>query len=92
MYIKKLLLKTVRPPTITKKSSPLKLLGQLRPNFGGMVLGRFTSKIVSGSPDPLPTWPLFPVVSEEKKCHPPLFLFLAAMAMLVGGLHCRTQF
>ena len=28
----------VRPSTITKKS-PLKALRQLRPNFGGMVLG-----------------------------------------------------
>ena len=48
----------VRPSTITKKSSLLKLRGQLRPNFGGMVLGRFTSKIVSDSPDLQPTWPL----------------------------------
>ena len=46
----------VRPSTITKKSSPLKLLGQLRPNFGGIVLGRSSSKIVSGSPDLQPTW------------------------------------
>jgi hypothetical protein len=48
----------IRPSTINKKSSPLKPLGQLRPNFGGMVLGRSTSKIMSGSPDLQPTWSL----------------------------------
>ena len=46
----------VQPSTITKKSSPLKPLGQLRPNFGGMVLWQSTSKFVSGSPDLQPTW------------------------------------
>ena len=46
----------VHPSTITKKSSPLKPLDQLRPNFGGMVLRRSPSKIVSDSPDLQPTW------------------------------------
>ena len=36
----------IRLSTITKQSSPLKPLGQLRPNFVGMVLGRSTSKFV----------------------------------------------
>jgi hypothetical protein len=38
--------------------SPLKPLGHLRPNFGGMVRGWSPSKIVSGSPDLQPTWSL----------------------------------
>ena len=33
------IVEAVRPSTITKKSSPLKPLDQLRPNFDGMVLG-----------------------------------------------------
>ena len=48
----------VRPSTITNKYSPLKPLGHLRPNFGRMVRGLSPSKIVSGSPDFQPTWPL----------------------------------
>jgi hypothetical protein len=42
----------------TKKYSPLKPLGHLRPNFGGMVRGWSPSKIVSDSPDLQPTWSL----------------------------------
>jgi hypothetical protein len=40
-----------------KKSSPLKLLSQLQPNFSGMILGWPPSKIVSGDPDFQPRWP-----------------------------------
>jgi hypothetical protein len=54
----------IRPSTITKKSSPLKPLGQLRPNFGGMVLWQSTSKIVSDSPDLQPTWLLLPKIKK----------------------------
>jgi hypothetical protein len=41
--------------------------------------------------EPLPH-PIGPIVSEENKLkfHP--LLFLATVAMLVGGLDCRTQF
>ena len=42
---------------IKKKSSPLKLLSQSQPNFGGIVLGWPPSKIVSGDPDFQPRWP-----------------------------------
>jgi hypothetical protein len=38
-------------------SSPQKPLGQLLPNFGGIVLGWSPSKIVSGDPDFQPRWP-----------------------------------
>jgi hypothetical protein len=48
----------VCPSTIANKSYALKPLGKLRPNFGGIVLGRSTSKIVSGRPNLQPTWPL----------------------------------
>ena len=48
----------VRPSTINKISSPLKPPGQFRPNVGGIVLGRLTSKIMSGNPNLQPTWPL----------------------------------
>ena len=48
----------VRPSTINKISSPLKPPGQFKPNVGGIVLGRSTSKIMSGNPDLQPTWPL----------------------------------
>jgi hypothetical protein len=41
----------------TYQSSPLKPLGQLQPNFGGMVLGWTPLKIVSGDPDFQPRWP-----------------------------------
>ena len=54
----------VRPSTITKKYSPLKSLGHLRPNFGWMVRGWSPSKIVSGSPDFQPTWPLLLKIKE----------------------------
>jgi hypothetical protein len=40
-----------------RKSSPQKPLGQLQPNFGGMVLGWPPSKLVSGDPDFQPRWP-----------------------------------
>jgi hypothetical protein len=39
------------------KSSPQKPLGQLQPNFGGIVLGWPPSKFVSGDPDFQPRWP-----------------------------------
>jgi hypothetical protein len=48
----------VRPSTITEKYSLLKPLGNLRLNFGGMVRGWSTSKIVSDCPDLQPTWSL----------------------------------
>jgi hypothetical protein len=37
-----------RGDEIFKKSSPLKLLSQSQPNFAEMILGWFSSKIVSG--------------------------------------------
>jgi hypothetical protein len=37
-------------------SSPQKPLGQLQPNFCGMILGWPPSKIVSGDPDFQPRW------------------------------------
>jgi hypothetical protein len=37
-----------RGDEILKKSSPLKLLSQSQPNFAEMILGWFSSKIVSG--------------------------------------------
>jgi hypothetical protein len=40
-----------------KKSSPQKPLGQLQPNFCGMILRWPPSKIVSGYPDFQPRWP-----------------------------------
>ena len=40
-----------------KNLPPQKPLGQLQPNFGGMVLGWPPSKIVSGDPDFQPRWP-----------------------------------
>jgi hypothetical protein len=42
----------------SSKYSPLKPLGHLRPNFGGMVRGSSPSKILSGRPDLQPTWSL----------------------------------
>ena len=42
---------------IKKKSSPLKLLSQPRPNFAEMILGWSPSKIVSGISDLRPRWP-----------------------------------
>jgi hypothetical protein len=38
-----------------KKSSPQKPLGQLQPNFCGMILGWFPSKFVSGVPTKMAT-------------------------------------
>ena len=46
-----------------KKSSPQKPLGQLQPNFCGMILGSPPSKNVSGVPDFQPRWP----PSEKQK-------------------------
>jgi hypothetical protein len=40
-----------------KKSSPLKLLSQSQPNFAEMILGCFSSKIVSGISEHRPRWP-----------------------------------
>jgi hypothetical protein len=42
---------------IKKKSSPLKILSQSQPNFGGMILGWPPFEIVSGDPDFQPRWP-----------------------------------
>jgi hypothetical protein len=39
-----------RGDEINKKSSPLKLLNQFQPNFDKIVIGWFSSKIVSGVP------------------------------------------
>jgi hypothetical protein len=57
----------VHPSTITKMSSPLKPLDQLRPNFGGMVLGWSPSNIVSDSPDLQPPWPLLLKIKRGTK-------------------------
>jgi hypothetical protein len=46
-----------RGDEIKKKSSPLKLLSQSQPNFGEMILGWSSSKIVSGISEHLPRWP-----------------------------------
>jgi hypothetical protein len=46
-----------REDEVKKKSSPQKPLGQLQPNFFGMILGWPPSKCVSGDPDFQPRWP-----------------------------------
>jgi hypothetical protein len=45
-----------RGDEIKKKSSPLKLLSQSQPNFAEMILGRSSSKIVSGISEHRPRW------------------------------------
>jgi hypothetical protein len=42
---------------LKKKSSPLKLLSQSQPNFAEMILGWYSSKIVSGFSEHRPRWP-----------------------------------
>jgi hypothetical protein len=54
-------------PQLLKKYSPLKPLGHLRPNFGGMVGGWFPSKIVSGSPNLQPIWSLLLQIKKGMK-------------------------
>jgi hypothetical protein len=49
-------------------------LDQLRPNFGGMVLGRSPSKIVSDSPDLQPTWSLLLKIKNGKGDHQRIIL------------------
>ena len=78
----------IRPSTITKKSSPLKPLGQLRPNFGGMVLWQSTSKIVSDSPDLQPTWPL---LLEIKKGDEILKIFIFETTGPIGTKVCLNS-
>jgi hypothetical protein len=46
----------IRGDEIWKKSCPLKLLSQSQPNFAEMILGRSSSKIVSGISDLRPSW------------------------------------
>jgi hypothetical protein len=54
-------------PQLLKKYSPLKPLGHLRPNFGGMVRGWSPSKIVSGSPNFQPIWSLLLQIKKGMK-------------------------
>jgi hypothetical protein len=75
----------VRPSTITKKSYPLKPLGKLRPNFGGIVFGRSTSKVVSGCPDLQPTWPL---LLKIKKGDEILKIFISETTGPIGTKLC----
>ena len=70
----------VRPYTIAKKYSPLKPLGHLRPNFGGMVRGWSPSKFVSGSPDLQPTWSLLLKIKKGMK------FFKSSSLKLLGQL------
>jgi hypothetical protein len=49
-----------RGDEIWKKSSPLKLLSQSQPNFAEMILGRSSSKIVSGISEHRSRWPAQP--------------------------------
>jgi hypothetical protein len=52
---------------LKKKSSPLKLLSQSQPNFAEMILGWFSSKIVSAISEHRKSLvAIGPVVSEEK--------------------------
>jgi len=75
----------VRPSTITKKYSPLKPLGHLRPNFGGMVHGWSPSKIVSGSPNLQPTWSL---LLRIKKGDEILKFFISETTGTIGTKLC----
>jgi hypothetical protein len=75
----------VRPSTITKTYSPLKPLGHLRPNFGGMVRKWSPSKIVSGSPDLQPTWSL---LLKIKKGDEILKIFISETTGPIGTKLC----
>jgi hypothetical protein len=48
-----------------KKSSPLKLLSQSQSNFAEMILGRSSSKIVSGISEHRPRWPPQPKTAKH---------------------------
>jgi hypothetical protein len=52
-----------------KKLSPLKLLGQLGPNYGGMVFRWSSFRIVSDDPDCQPRWPPLLKIENSAKNH-----------------------
>jgi hypothetical protein len=63
---------------IFKKSSPLKLLSQCKPNFAEMILGWSSSKIVSGISEHPPRWPPQPnLIYHRTLWEIPITIFLS---------------
>jgi hypothetical protein len=52
-----------------KKSSPLKLLGQMEPNLAGSICARSSIKLLHLNPFSQQTWPLLQKIEHMVKLH-----------------------
>ena len=80
-----------------KKSSPLKLLGRMEPNFAGMMYGRSYTKFLHFLSIGLQTWPPWSILVSDWpkfKKSSPLKLLLQMNCNLIGMKYGRssTQF
>jgi hypothetical protein len=78
---------------ITKKNSPLKLLGQMKRNLVGTILGRFAIKSAQFFPIQLQLWPLQAILVSDwsiSKKSSPLKSLGQMNRNLVGSIYGRS--